>query len=410
MTGRGSISHTSTLRLWVLAGGRCEYRGCNTHLLEDDVTSFELNFADRAHIVGATDAPRSPRGDHPLPLDERNASDNVMLCCRAHHRLIDQCVMEHPVTELRRMKREHEERIRLLTGLQDDAATVVVRAVGGIRGAPVEVPRDAVLAAVRADRRFPRYPLAMAGEDLEIDLRGLPHESNPDYWHMGTEIIAEQTARIRDARTPIRHLSVFALTRIPLLVALGFHLDDKIPTTLYGRRRDGTGDHGWGFELDAKPVQFDVQHIAGPVDGQRVALAVSVTAPIADEVVAAVGAEHAVYELAPVTAAHGRGLLGARISLDRFADAYHRFLGRMEAEHAACNVIDLFAAVPVTGGVQLGRGLMRDVQPALRVHDRDSHGVFREALVVGRQPVTCDVSTGAPCKTYAATERRSGHC
>jgi SMODS-associated and fused to various effectors sensor domain len=386
MTGRGSISRTATLRLWVLAGGRCEYRGCNTHLLEDDVTSFELNLADRAHIVGATDAPGSPRGDDPLALDERNAAENLMLLCRAHHRLIDQRIDEHPVSELRRMKREHETRIRLLTDLQDDAATVVVRAVGGIRGAPVEVPRDAVLAAVRADRRFPRYPLALAGEDLEIDLRGLPNESDPAYWQTGTAIIAEQAARIRDARTPIRHISVFAITRIPLLIALGFHLDDKIPTTVYGRRRDGTGDKGWGFDPDAEPVQFDVHHIAGPVDSQRVALAVSVTAPIAEEVAAAVGPDHAVYELAPLAGAHGRDLLGARISLDHFADAYHRFLATTEAQHAACDVIDLFAAVPVTGAVQLGRGLMRDVQPGLRVHDRGSDGVFREALVLGRQP------------------------
>lgn len=389
MTGRGSISHTATLRLWVLAGGRCEYRGCNTHLLEDDVTSFELNLADRAHIVGATDAPGSPRGDDPLALDERNAAENLMLLCRAHHRLIDQRIDEHPVSELRRMKREHETRIRLLTGLQDDAATVVVRAVGGIRGAPVEVPRDAVLEAVRADRRFPRYPLALAGEDLEIDLRGLPNESDPAYWQTGAAIIAEQAARIRDARTPVRHISVFAITRIPLLVALGFHLDDKIPTTVYGRRRDGTGDKGWGFDPDAEPVQFDVQHIAGPVDSQRVALAVSVTAPIAEDVAAAVGPDHAVYELAPVAAAHGRDLLGARISLDHFADAYHRFLGRTEAEHAACDVIELFAAVPVAGAVQLGRGLMRDAHPALRVHDRGNDGVFREALVLGRQAATC---------------------
>lgn len=391
MTGRGSISNPTTLRLWVLAGGRCEYRGCNAYLLEDDLTSIPLNLADRGHIVGATNAPGSPRGNDPLALDARNTADNLMLLCRGHHRLIDQRVDDHHVRELRRMKREHEERIRLLTGLQDDAATVVVRAIGGIRGAPVEVPRDAVLAAVRADRRFPRYPLALAGEDVEIDLRRLPNESNPAYWRAGEAIIAEQAARIRSARTPIRHMSVFALTRIPLLVALGFHLDDKIPMTVYGRRRDGTGDNGWGFDPRAEPVQFDVNHVAGPANGQRVALVVSVTAPIADEVAAAVGLDYAVYELAPRTVAHGRDLLDARVSLDHFANSYHRFLGQTEADHALADVIDLFAAVPVAGAVQLGRGLMRDAQPALRVHDRDTDGVFREALVLGhRLRPACD--------------------
>jgi hypothetical protein len=382
MAGRGAISEETTLRLWVRAGGRCEYHGCNEYLLEDKLTTFTLNLAERAHIVGATDAPRSPRGDDLLPLAQRDEAENLMLLCRRHHRMIDRLVVEHTVEGLRRMKREHEDRIRLLTGLQEDAATVVVRAIGGIRDAPVEVPREAVLAAVRADGRFPRFPLALAGEDVEIDLRGLPEEGDPEYWATGERIIAVQSARIRNARQAIRHLSVFALTRIPLLVALGFHLDDKIPTTIYGRRRDGTGDGGWGLDPAAEPVGFEVRHLAGPASGPRIAVAVSVTAPIGADVVAAAG-EGAVYEIAPHGVPHGRDLLGARASLDQLADAYHRFLGRVEADHPDCAVIDLYAAVPVAGAVQLGRGLMRDAQPALRVHDRGADGRWAGALTLG---------------------------
>jgi hypothetical protein len=92
----------------------------------------------------------------------------------------------------------------------------------------------------------------------------------------------------------------------------------------------------------------------------------------------------AVYELAPRAVAHGRGLLDARASLDHFADAYHGFLRRVEAYHRTCEVIEVLAAVPVAGAVQLRRGRMRDAQPALRVHDRGADGVFCEALVLGR--------------------------
>jgi hypothetical protein len=384
MSGRGTISDTTTLRLWAQAGGRCEYHGCNRYLLEDDLTTYTLNLAERAHIVGATDAPRSPRGDDPLSLADRNEADNLMLLCRDHHRVIDRLLREHGVDGLRRMKRGHEDRIRLLTGLHENAATVVVRAIGGIRDAPVDIPRQAVLAAVVADGRFPRFPLAMAGEDLEVDLRVLPAEGDSGYWEAGERIIAAQAARIRDAQQPIHHLSVFALTPIPLLVAVGFHLDDKIPTTVYGRRRDGTGDGGWGFDPDAQPVEFGVRHIAGMTSGPRVAVAVSVTAPIGDDVVAAAGHGCAVYELTPDGVPCGRDLLAARASLDHFADAYHRLLGRIEADHSDCEVIDLYAAVPVTGAVQLGRGLMRDAQPALRVHDHDRDGRWVLALTLGQ--------------------------
>ena len=379
---REAISESTTLQLWVRAGGRCEYHGCNEYLLEDRLTGYELNLADRAHIVGASEAARSPRGGDPLPLAERSKVENLMLLCRPHHRMIDRLLKEHGVDGLRQMKREHEERIKLLTGLQEESATVVIRAIGGIRGAPVEIPRDAVRAAVVADGRFPRFPLAMAGEDLEIDLRNLPEEAASDYWTVGEAIVARQADRLRDAQESIRHLSVFALARIPLLIALGFYIDDKIPATVYGRPRGGTGDGGWGFDSDAEPVAFEVHSLVGSDHGSRVAVAVSVTASIADDVVAAAGDSN-VYEVSPRAVPCGRDLLSSCVSLNHFADAYNRLLSRIEADHPACEVIDIYAAVPAAVAVQMGRGLMRDAQPALRIHDRGADGQFVEALVLG---------------------------
>jgi hypothetical protein len=307
-----------------------------------------------------------------------------MLLCRDHHLVIDRLVRQHGVEGLRRMKREHEDRIYLLTGLREDASTVVIRMIGTIRDAPVEVPPEAILPTVIAEGRFPRFPLAMAGEDIEIDLRLLPNESHSDYWNAGEKIIATQVARVRDAQQAVQHLSVFALARIPLLVALGYYLDDKIPTTIYGRRRDGTGDGAWGFDPNAQPASFEVTQRSGPIGVPKVALGVSVTAPIGEDVIESLGNDTAVYELAPEGVPYGRDLLSGRTSLDHFADAYHEFLGRVEADHRDCAVIDIYAAVPAAGAVQLGRGLMRDAQPLLRIHDRGPDGQFSEALTLRR--------------------------
>ncbi len=390
-TPRAAISHDTTLRLWVRAGGRCEYRGCNAYLLEDSLTAYTLNLADRAHIVGASDTRRSPRGSGPLAHVDRGSTANLMLLCTDHHRLIDTLIVEHTIEGLRKMKREHEERIRLLTDLQEDSSTVVVRAIGGIRDAPVGVPREAVLAAVHGDGRFPRFSLAVAGEDLEIDLRQLPDEGDPSFWAMGERIIVSQTARIREARQPIHHLSVFALMRIPLLIALGFHLDDKIPMTIYPRRRDGAGDGVWGFDPEGRQVEFEVTELANAPGASRVAVAISVTAPIGTDVVNAFPGG-AIYEITPRDARYGRGLLADRVSLGRFAAAYHELLARIEDEHRDCAIIDLYAAVPVAGAIQLGRGLMRDAQPTLRTHDRDGGGEFIETLTLGRPAKAMPVS------------------
>jgi hypothetical protein len=383
--GRGSISPAETLKLWVAAGGRCQYHGCNHYLLEDELTGFSLNLAERAHVVGATDASGSPRGRSDLPLAVRNEVANLLLLCRDHHKLIDELIDEHGVEGLAAMKHRHEERIRLLTGLDEEAETAVLRVVGGIRGAPVEIPRDAVHAAVRADGRFPRYRFALAGEDIEVDLRGLPEEGGPAYWESGERVIAAQAARLRQAQGPIRHLSVFALTRIPLLVALGFHLDDKIPVSIYQRRRDGTGDNGWGFDPEAEPTSFQFKRISAE-DGTRVALAVSLTAPIGRDVLA-LSADRIVYEIEPQDAPHSRNVLATRPSLDAFAETYHRFLASLEQEHPQCRELDLFIAAPAAAAIQLGRGLMRDTQPALVVYDRDSDDAFQPALTLERATI-----------------------
>jgi hypothetical protein len=381
-TNRGSINRDETLRLWVLAGGRCEY--CNAYLLEDEFSGYTLNLSERAHIVGATQAAGSPRGEADLPLSERELAANLMLLCRAHHRLIDRLIAEHTVEGLRLMKREHEDRIRLLTGFTNDVETVVVRVVGGIRGAPVEIPADTVLTAVRGDGRFPRYRLALAGEDVEIDLRRLPDEGDASYWTAGARIIEDRVSRIKEAQQSIGHISVFALARIPLLVALGFHLDDKIPTTVYQRRRDGSGDQGWGFDPDAEPVTFQTERISSCTDTPgRVALAVSLTAPIGADVISA-ASNASVYEITPVATAPSRDVMTARASLDAFAATYHRFLGIIERDHPDCTQIEIFPAAPASAAVQLGRGIMRDAQPDLVVYDRQTDGTFQPALTLTR--------------------------
>lgn len=374
---RASITSEASLRLWVAAGGRCEY--CNAYLLVDEFTGYELNLAERAHIIGASDKPGSPRGDSSLSLQARALEANLMLLCCDHHRVIDRLIAERTVQGLLRMKREHEARIRLVTGLADDRASVVVRAIGTIRGGAVEIPRAAAAAAVIADGRFPRYPLALAGEDMEIDLRSLPDEGDPGYWSIGVRIIEQVAARLRQAQQPIAHLSIFALARIPFLIALGFHLDDKIPATIHQPRRDGTAC-GWLTGEQAAPVSFAAHRRSGTPGSERVALAVSLTAAIAEDVVATAGEEASVFEIAPVGVPCGRDVLAATPSLESFAETYHQLLELIEREHPGCRRLEVYPACPASAAIALGRGAMRDAQPALWVYDRAADGAFRVAL------------------------------
>ncbi|MFD8050174.1 hypothetical protein ACFV5E_42870 [Streptomyces chartreusis] len=109
----------------------------------------------------------------------RDDPENLMLLCASQHSEIDasETLDVFTVDELRRLKREHEDRIRHLTGLGPDRATTVVRVVGCVHGNEVELSRETAAAAVIAGRRFPLFLESYHRHGLEIDLRSVPGEA-----------------------------------------------------------------------------------------------------------------------------------------------------------------------------------------------------------------------------------------
>jgi hypothetical protein len=360
---------------------------CNKPLVTDGCTGADVSVGQMAHIVGWKNAEGSPRGVDPLPADERNDADNLMLLCYDQHRVIDNRSMWEvfDADTLRAMKRRHERRIQQLTGMGDDDKTTVLRVIGAIRGASVSASPQSVSRALLADGRFPNYAL-LGVDELEVDLRGLAGEdpADPAYWSAGRGMIADRL-RLLGAqvnRETVRHISVFAFGRIPLLVTLGSLLDDTIPTSVYAKRRGG--DEGWGWAEQASTVDFEYVELRAGSDPLRVAVVFSISGPVDHQRLP----EHiddtvSVYEVRPVGAAPSPDVLASAVSLDNFTRAWRDLLAHIEASHPGLKSVDVFPAVPVTAAVQLGRAPMRDVHPALRVYDRTPDG-YEFALEVSR--------------------------
>jgi hypothetical protein len=96
--------------LLLRSGNRCAFPVCEEVLVlpggdpENPVVTGEL-----AHIVA--ESIDGPRGDHPLPLEERNKAPNLILVCAKHHKVVDEKTQYYTVERLRQMKADHEERI-----------------------------------------------------------------------------------------------------------------------------------------------------------------------------------------------------------------------------------------------------------------------------------------------------------
>jgi hypothetical protein len=235
--------------------------------------------------------------------------------------------------------------------------------------------------------RYARFPLAVDRHSIEIDLSHLPDPEqlqDDSHWHLGRMQIDEAIGRIavgvRDKH--IRHISLFALARIPLLVYLGYALDDKVPVELFQKHRGE--EEGWVWPEDEPAAAFQIKQLrAGKCEtGVAVMLSLSGTLTLADLPSEIDGLS--VFEIRPVAAVPNPNLFRSRATLDAFIRTYQDLLATLEQSHKAAPVIHLFPAVPVTAAVACGRHLMRHVHPVLHVYDRIGHE-FRLVLKVNER-------------------------
>lgn len=263
---RVSITEKAKRAVWVRAGGRCFL--CNTDLLTGDVGDEAIrgldelagsSLGDAAHLVGAKDSAASPRGKSDAAIGDRNSADNLVLACPSHHRQIDsgRGVEMFHIDTLRELKRVHEERISFATSVVTEDRSTPVRILGGIEGGPVQaLANDCAQAILRHERRLPGWRDGHYREGIEIDLRGLPGRG-ADYYRGGRLRIDDGLADIRREvrRDRLDRISLFAAAKLPLLLYLGYELDDTFPVTVYQRDKLS---QSWTWPAENTYPRFDV--------------------------------------------------------------------------------------------------------------------------------------------------------
>ena len=219
------INDLDRLQLFVRAGGRCEFDGCNEYLLEHHVTLTEGNFAQMAHIVAFSED--GPRGDSDRPKSI-NSVANLMALCPRCHKLIDDHPDRFTKAALVGYKERHERRIRHVTGLGPEQKTSILIVKSRIGQQTVAFPFDHILEAIT-----PRYPLAK--EPFSIDLTALPTDSAV-FLTAACDAIAGELKNFLGPQGEFKktgHISLFALGTIPVLAFLGSQLSNKVALDLY---------------------------------------------------------------------------------------------------------------------------------------------------------------------------------
>lgn len=368
---RSAIDASVRERVWGRSAARCVL--CSTWLINEESFWHAIPVGQIAHNVGATSGANSPRGDSALTSIERAEESNLFLLCADCHRLIDSAALrgKYTVAFLCAKKLEHERRVREVTAFPTLRPATVIRLTAQVRGtySPAtdaqvsEALRLAGLTGMGADTRTGSFDIS------------LPHDENDEWvWSASMQGVDAGVARALDAvaAQDVGVMAVFALGPIPTLVYLGAALDDKAEAVLFPRRRiDGSAVWSWP-EQTGMTAEFE-SHLPES-DGESandVVVLVEVSAPVEQSRIPTHLGN------APIVRLRVRGALGTDAiaspqDLESFATAWRSLLAEVEQRWPTARRLHIFAAVPNTVAIAIGRHRMRGAHPAFVVYQRQT--------------------------------------
>ena len=378
---RVPIPPKTQLELWAKAAGRCEFRGCNKLLYLDELTKTRDNLSLISHIVAAE--PGGPRGDEKDSPRLAKAISNLMLTCRDHGKIIDskENVPDYPIGLLQEYKKEHEDRIKILTDIMDNAKSHVLIFQAPINGKNFNIDETQAHQAM-----LPKYP-AKEHPDV-IDFSDFAdRETEEGYW---STLARNITTKFNDIfkhgtnRRDYKHVSVFALGPIPLLVHLGRLIGDIESADLYQRHRT-TRDWKWKGEPDDfckgcyQIIEPDTHN-----DAAQTAIVISISGAVdRKKVMELAGGDCNIYEIAADVP--GLDFLSSRLKLDLFCYEYRQLLTKIRSLNGHTNELHLFCATPSPVAIECGRALLPKTDPPVRVYDLiKATGGFVYALTINQ--------------------------
>ena len=380
---RPHIKLSTKLELWAKSAGRCEFRGCNVRVFHDDLTQDRSNLGTIAHIVAYS--PKGPRGHSTRSEELATDIDNLMLTCKKHGDLIDDLDLVEKYDEklLKSFKREHEERIRILTDVRDDRQSHVVFVRAPVDG------RDLTIDERKAHRALiPNYPAEE--HPFDIDLAGIGiSSSSTGFYEVMQEALRKQTEELlrrRAGRSRPKSLSVFAIAPIPLLVLFGQLVGDVQSVELYQHHR---GPRSWAWADDEEEGAFYRLLEPANIDESALPLVVvvSVSARVRSELVMPhFDSDIAMYRLEATEVVEervsGRDFLRSRTRLNVFSYEFRRLLDLIRSRHGHARPVHLFAAVPAPIAIEIGRNI-KNVDPEFMVYDyQKSASGYAQSLII----------------------------
>ena len=359
-------SDIEILRLVVACGGRCTL--CNRNIMFDEFSHKDIRTFQRAHIKAFSD--NGPRADSGLSIEERNSSDNLIVLCPTCHTMIDSQIgrKTYTVDFLKKWKRDKEKRVQKRLENLSPIKYIPIKYFSAI-GTQENTISDFALFSYCFDNGFSTEDVINLSDDIlqeniiisEGQLREKFRQRIQRFYDNGQE-------------TP---LVVFARAPQPLLVLLGYLLNDKHDVRLFTSHRNNI----WVYDESTEEQNyFEIIKPDNYSNLNNVALCIDSTAIIErDRVYTALGADVDIWRLRAKNI--GIDNINNQKELELFHKKCVEVLDQIGTIYGREKSINLFSAMGNSLAMTFGRSFFSKAHNPINIYDIKNDGGERRDVL-----------------------------
>jgi len=301
------------------------------------------------------------------------------LVCHDCHKTIDQDSkgQKYSASLLLDWKKQHEQRIEIVTGISPDKKSYVV-----MYGANIGDEKSLVQYNPAVEAMFPeRYPTN--DSPIKLSMTWQNEDSKSDYWNIeksNLETNFQRWIRPIIEKDEQSHLSLFALAPQPLLIYLGALFTDKIPVEVYQPIREPRTwrwqKHPGDFEFIVKePESFDKQPV----------LVFSLSGKITeDRIVPIIGENIDIWEITVGESFLHNDFIRSQTQLALFRQTVRKLMVSIKQKHGQSTPLHIFPAMPVSCAIEMGRVRMPKADMPWIIYDQNrKHNKFIKTIMIG---------------------------
>lgn len=379
MSKRKKINPSIEKILWAITAGRCEK--CGRLIYQHPLSKTIGNFAQIAHNLPVGD--KGPRSEYKKIEENGDINDinNLLLLCYDCHKEIDEIHPEKfPPTLLRQIKNDFEEFIIKATNIERIIPTLAIKYSPNLHGQQLIISE--IQKAIFPDKAIKT--------EVDLTLKNSTFFDNElMFWTIEEKNLIESfnhkiTPLIEDYQNGYLNISVFAIGPIPLLIKLGELLSNKQSVDVYQLKKSPVSS--WEWETVEDDTEYIINYLHKSDNPHRIIMILSISGQVNyDDVKQTVAWDDSiVVEIKTNQKRPYDDFLRNKKQLEKFVKCYQQLKEELRTIGGTGNHIHVFAAVPVSVAVEIGRHRNKNVDLPMIIYNLTDHK-YTNALTIGKE-------------------------